>query len=253
MSESSHKSVLALQPRTPVLPGLALAVVLHGAVFGAALFLPQFFDRAPPLRKPIIARMVALGRPRDPHLLPRRDSPPPPAPASARAPGPVAPLAAPAAPKSPGKGPAQPAQKHAPTRQELMQRALARASGRASTEPKDEPDPERAGSATGSAEGSAQSAEEGDAYFTAVHDAILENYLVPSLISERERLFLSATVLAWIGRDGQILKHAFEKKSGNNFFDQALELAIQRTRLPPPPDDLARSLRETGVVLNFRP
>ena len=254
MSESSHKSVLALQPRTPALPGIALAVVLHGGVFGAALFLPQLFDHAPPLRKPVIARLVALGRPRDPRLLPRKESPPPPAPASAAAPGPVSPLAAPAPARAPGKGPAQPAQKHAPTRQELMQRALARASGRASAEPSPEaPDPERAGSATGSAQGSAASAEEGDAYFTAVHDAILENYVVPSVISERERLFLSASVLAWIGRDGQILKHAFQKKSGNAFFDQALDLAIQRTRLPPPPADLAQSLRDTGVVLNFKP
>ena len=86
-----------------------------------------------------------------------------------------------------------------------------------------------------------------------MHDAILENYAVPSVISERERLFLSATVLAWIGPGGQILKHEFQKKSGNAFFDQALELAIQRARLPPPPSDLARSLRDTGVVLNFRP
>jgi colicin import membrane protein/protein TonB len=245
LTESSHKSVLALTARTPALPGVALAVLLHAAVFGAAIYLPRLFDRAPPLRKPIIAHMVALGRPRDPQLLPRRESPPP---ATAPAPG----LAAPAAPKTPGKAPSQP-QKHAPTRQELMQRALARAMGRATSEPKEEPDPERAGSPTGSPQGSAQSAEEGDAYFTAVHDAILENYVVPSVISERERLYLSASVLAWIGPGGQILKHEFQKKSGNAFFDQALELAIQRTKLPPPPPDLARSLRDTGVVLNFRP
>jgi outer membrane biosynthesis protein TonB len=86
-----------------------------------------------------------------------------------------------------------------------------------------------------------------------VHDAILENYVVPSVISERERLYLSATVLAYIGPQGQILKHEFQKKSGNNFFDQALELAIQRSKLPAPPADLAKSLRDSGVVLNFRP
>ena len=247
MNESSYQSVLALQPRTKVLPGAALAVGLHAVVFGAALFLPQLFDRPPPLRKPIIARMVALGKPRDSRLLPRKDSPPPPG--SAAAPGKVAPLAAPA---TPGKGPSQP-QSHAPTRQELMQRALARAMGRATPESKEEPDPERAGSAQGSAEGTAQSAEEGDAYFTAVHDAILEHYVVPSVISERERLYLSATVVAFIGKDGQILKHDLQKKSGNAFFDQALERAIQQTRLPPPPPDLARSLRDEGVVLNFKP
>src|SRR5205085_4604421 len=116
-----------------------------------------------------------------------------------------------------------------------------------------QPDPERAGSEKGSAEGTAATAEEGDAYFTAVHDAILENYVVPSVISERERLYLAATVLAWIGPNGQILKHEFQKKSGNAFFDQALELAIRKTRLPPPPADLAKSLRDGGVVLNFKP
>lgn len=253
MNESSYRSALALEGRTPALPGVVLAVALHVVVFGAALILPQFFDRAPPLHKPIIARMVALGKPRDARLLPRRESPPPAAASSAPAPGPIAPLAQPAAPRAPGKAPSQPAQKHAPSRQELMQRALARATGRASSDSKEEPDPERAGSATGSAEGTAQSAEEGDAYFTAVHDAILENYVVPSVISERERLFLSASMVVWIGPGGQLIKHDLQKKSGNAFFDQALELAIQRTKLPPPPQDLARSLRDTGVVLNFRP
>jgi colicin import membrane protein/protein TonB len=245
LTESSYKSVLAQQARTPALPGVALAVLLHAAVFAAAIYLPMVFDRAPPLRKPIIAHMVALGKPRDPQLLPRRETPPP---AASPAPG----FAAPAAPKTPGKAPSQPA-KHAPTRQELMQRAIARAMGRASPESKEEPDPERAGSPTGSAAGTAQSAEEGEAYYTAVHDAIMENYAVPSVISERERLYLAAVVVAWIGPSGQILKHQFEKKSGNDFFDQALELAIQRTKLPPPPPDLARSLRDTGVLLNFRP
>ena len=243
MSESSHKSLLSLRARTPGLPGFTLAVVLHAVVFGAAVALPRWFDRTPPLRKPIIARMVALGKPRDLHLLPRKES--------------AAPAAAASAPVSvPSKNPSAPSaapRKREPTRQELMQRALARAMGRVSNEPKEEPDPERAGSATGSPVGTAQSAEEGDAYFTAVHDAILENYVVPSVISERERLYLSASVLAWIGPNGQILKHEFQKKSGNIFFDQALEIAIQRTKLPPPPADLAKSLRDTGVVLNFKP
>ncbi|MCA1828631.1 MAG: energy transducer TonB [Myxococcales bacterium] len=233
-------SVLGLQPRTPLAPGIVLAVLLHVVVFGAALVLPKFFDRAPPLRKPIIAKLVALGKPRDPHLLPRKESPPPAAAAS--------PVAVPSS--KPSSAPAP--RKREPTRQELMQRALARAAGK--TEPKtEEPDPERAGSATGSPQGTAATAEEGDAYFTAVHDAILENYVVPSVISERERLYLSASVLAWIGANGQILKHEFEKKSGNAFFDQALELAIQRTKLPPPPAEIAKSLRDTGVVLNFKP
>jgi hypothetical protein len=77
--------------------------------------------------------------------------------------------------------------------------------------------------------------------------------VVPSVISERERLALSASVIAWIGADGRILKHEFQAKSGNTFFDQALERAIEQTKLPAPPPDLARALRDSGVVLNFRP
>ena len=240
MTRSAPRSLLAPEVRTPALPALGLAVLLHAVVFAAALWLPRLFDRARPPRKPIIAHMVALGRPRDPRLLPRKESPPPSA--SAR------PLTAP----STKPEPAAP-KKPEPSRRELMERALAAAAGHATPESREPPDPERAGSATGSAEGTAASAEEGDAYFSAVHDAVLEHYVVPSVISERERLFLSASVIAWIGADGRILKHEFQAKSGNSFFDQALERAIQQTKLPAPPPDLARALRDSGVVLNFRP
>jgi len=242
LSESAPRSLLAPQGRMPAVPAVALALLLHVIIFAAALVLPRLFDRAPPLRKPIIAHMVALGRPRDPKLLPRKESPPPASAASAAPPVPSTRAAPPSAP-----------QRREPSRQEMMDRALARAAGKATPESQEAPDPERAGSAAGSAQGTAASAEEGDAYFTAVHDAILEQYVVPSVISERERLYLAASVLAYIGPDGRILRHVIQKKSGNEFFDQALELAIQKAKLPPPPADLARSLRDSGVVLNFRP
>ena len=241
MIGSAPPSLLAPQSRMPALPAVALAIALHVGVFAAAFVLPRLFDRPPPPRKPIIAHLVALGRPRDPRLLPRKESPPP---SAASRPVPVPSTAA-----APSAAPP----KREPSRSELMQRALARAAGKADTEAREPPDPERAGSPSGSVEGTAATAEEGDAYFTAVHDAILEHYVVPSVISERERLYLAASVLAWIGPDGRILRYEFQKKSGNGFFDQALELAIQKTRLPPPPADLVRPLRDNGVLLNFRP
>lgn len=224
----------------PALPAIGLALALHVGVFAAATVLPRLFENRGPPRKPIIAHLVALGRPRDPKLLPRKESPPPAA--ASRAAVPVPSATAPAAPR-----------KREPTRSELMERALARAAGKAEPETREPPDPERAGSASGSVAGTAATAEEGDAYYTAVHDAILEHYVVPSVISERERLYLAASVIAWIGGDGRILRYEIQKKSGNAFFDQALERAIQQTKLPPPPPDLARALRDNGVLLNFRP
>jgi len=241
-AQTVHRSLLAGDPRIGWLgPGLFLAVALHLGVVAAAFFLPRFLDRAPPRRKPVIAHLVALGKPRDPHFLPRKESPPP---APAVAPASV-PATSDAAPSRPAK--AAPRQ---PTRQELMERALAGAARRSRDE---KPDPDRAGQETGSPEGTAADAEEGDRYFSAVHDAILANYVVPSVISERERMYLSATVVAYIARDGSMVRHVLTKPSGNNFFDQALELAMQRTRLPAPPAELARLLRDEGVELNFRP
>lgn len=252
-----HRSALVATARVSMAPGLALAAGLHGLVLAAAILVPKLFDKPPPLRKPIIATLVALGRPRDKALLPRKEAPPAPAPPAPSSPAPVAPVAPPAPHSKPSMNtpavkPAAPAPR-APTRRELMERALARATGHAETASKEKPDPDRAGQKDGSAAGTAETAEAGEKYFTEVHDAILANYVVPSVISERERLFLSATIVAYIKSDGSLLKHELQKKSGNHFFDEALELAIARTRLPPPPPELAQSLRTEGVALNFKP
>jgi outer membrane biosynthesis protein TonB len=235
-----YSSLLGGDPRIGWLrSGLALAIALHVAVVAGAFYLPRLFDRRPPLRKPVIAHLVAQGKPRDPRLMPRKESAPPaPSPASA---------------SEPEKTDASSSAKALPrqvSRQELMERALASAARHSGGE---KPDPERAGEETGSPQGTAQDAEAGDRYFTAVHDAIQANYVVPSVISERERMYLSATVVAYIARDGTMVKHVLTKPSGNHFFDQALQLAIQRTKLPAPPPELAKLLRDEGVELNFRP
>ena len=235
--QTVYRSLLGGDPRIGWLgPGLLLAIALHAAVVAAAFFLPRLLDRPHALRKPVIAHLVALGKPRDPQLLPRKESEPP---AAASAP------AKPAAPSKAASGPPRQL-----SRQEMMERALAGAARRTQDE---KPDPERAGQETGSPSGTAASAEEGEKYFGEVEDRIHANYVVPSVISERERLYLSATVVIYIGRDGSIVKHVMTKPSGNSFIDQALVLAIQRTRLPAPPSELARLVRDEGLEINFKP
>ena len=235
-----HRSLLRPDPRAGSIgAGLSLAIALHGAALAAAFLLPRVFERRAPLRRPVIAHLVAQGKPRDQSLLPRKESPPPVA---------AAPASVPATKPAP-VAPSKPAARQ-PTRQELMERALAGATRRTSD---DKPDPDRAGEATGSAYGTAASAEQGEKYFGEVEDAIHAHYVVPSVISERERLYLSANVVVYIGRDGSIVKHVMTRASGNSFFDQALELAIQRSRLPAPPLELAKLVRDEGLEINFKP
>jgi TonB family protein len=203
------------------------------------------------LRKPVIAHLVALGKPREANLLPRKESPPPPAASST--PAPSRPEAPASAAKTIPARKANPAPPHAPSRAELMRQALAGATTRSRTSPTEEkPDPDREGSPTGSPEGTSATAEEGDKYFTEVHDAIQANYVVPSVISERERMYLNASVVVYVASDGSIVKSELAKPSGNSFFDQALVLAIQRTKLPAPPPELRRLARD-GLQLDFRP
>jgi colicin import membrane protein len=246
-----YRSLLRPDPRSRGTgAGFAAAVVLHALVIGSAFFLPQLFDKPHPLRKPVIAHIVALGKPREAQLLPRKPSPPPPA--AAEPPSrPEAP-AAPAVKTAPG-----PARKPAPqrtlSREELMQRAIAGATSKRANPAEEKPDPDREGSPTGSPEGTSATAEEGDKYFTEVHDAIQANYVVPSVISERERMYLTATVVVYVAPDGSIVKNVITKPSGNSFFDQALVLAIQRTKLPAPPPELRKLARDDGLELNFRP
>jgi len=236
--QTVYRSLLGGDPRIGWLgPGLALAIGLHAAVVAAAFFLPRLLDRPHAVRKPVVAHLVALGKPRDQRLLPRKESESPAA------------ASTPAATK-----PGAPSKSTAPSRQlsrqELMERALAGAARRTRDE---KPDPERAGQETGSPTGTAASAEEGEKYFGEVEDKIHANYVVPSVISERDRLYLSATVVIYIGRDGTIVKHVMTKPSGNSFIDQALVLAIQRTRLPAPPPELVRLVRDEGLEINFKP
>jgi TonB family protein len=249
-----YRSLLKPDPRSRGSgAGFVAAVALHAGVVGAAFFLPQLLDKPHALRKPVIAHLVALGKPRDAQMLPRRESPPPPAAA------PVAPPSRPEAPAAPAVKSA-PARKpsllppRAPSRAELMQQALAGAASRRRANPTEEkPDPDREGSPTGSPEGTSSTAEEGDKYFTEVHDAIQANYVVPSVVSERERMYLTATVVVYVAPDGSIVKNVIAKPSGNSFFDQALVLAIQRTKLPAPPPELRKLARDDGLELNFRP
>ncbi|MBS2022768.1 MAG: TonB C-terminal domain-containing protein [Deltaproteobacteria bacterium] len=231
----------------------AIAIGLHVVVFGAAILIPRIFWHSTRMQKPIIAKLVTKGKPRDKNLMPTRPEPAPPLPSPRAAiPAPNAPPAPAAKPSKLASNDVKPVPAKKPlSRAELMARALAGVDANVEKDRKERP-VEKEGAEDGSEEGTAASAEEGDQYFAAVQAAILANYVLPSIISETERMTLKATLVAYIARDGTIVRHEFEKRSGNKFFDDALELAIKRSKVPPPPPDREKTVRE-GVALVFTP
>lgn len=234
----------ALGKRDRMWPAVILSIVAHGLIVAWALA-----RRPPPPidldQKPIIAKLVRLGEKRPEDWLPRKDAAPPPAPAPTAAAIAAAPAAPPrpaaAAPKAPPR-PAAPSPAGTPGGTSLssilskVQRQVEEA---------------RYGAPDGDPSGDAGSASEGDRYLALVRSALQAAYVVPATISERERLYLKATVVLLIEPSGRVVDYRFESRSGNPAYDAALERAIKAARLPPPPAEMREQFRRSGFGVNF--
>lgn len=239
--------------------GVGLSVFAHVSVFGGAWL---YANMSPPRlvqEKPIVAKLVRLGTPRDEKLLPRlpKTAPPPkPAPAkpvSVATPAP-APTSAPAPPSPTAK--AEPVAKPDPVadaaaRRQQMMDALAKlapATGATS----DSGDEELPGQTDGHALGTAEDAEEGDRYLGLVVEAIRKNYVLPTTISARERLHLSCVLELKIAASGKIDSFRILETSGNPHFDRAVEASVRQTFLPAPPEGF-RKAYGGGLEIRFKP
>ena len=113
-------------------------------------------------------------------------------------------------------------------------------------------DVEPEGSPDGVDEGTALIAQLGNEYMTKVYTSVKGQYAVPEIISQRERMFLSAVVVITLDARGNIKDLSFEKKSDNQIFDSAIEAAIRRAApFPPPPSELVDKYGSEGIGLEF--
>ncbi len=227
-------------------PTVLVSLAAHAAVVTLAVA----FRPAPIIdleQKPIVARLVRLGEKRPESFLPRKEEAPPP---SAEAPVPVP--GPPSAAPSPEA--AKAAQKPVPTRPgggpNARSDALANALNRIRRD-KTLGQPVY-GDPGGDPEGDSSEGSEGDRYLALVTRALQANYRLPSTLSEKERMFLKATVVLFIEPDGKVSRFRFEKRSGSVAFDDALDRAIRQTRLPPPPTELRERYRSVGLGVLFQ-
>ena len=250
-------SALAQSPllarRDKLWPLVILSLAAHGAVIALAML-----HKPAPLvdleQKPIVARLVRLGEKRPQQLLPRKEeAAPPPAAAAETVPIPAAkPEPAPkpvakAQPTAPAPKP-KPAQRTASAgRGDVLSSVLSRVKReKALSEP-------TYGDPQGDPQGDASEAGDGDQYLALVERSLRESYVLPSTISDRDRLHLKATVVLYLDADGRVLRYAFETRSGDSAFDAALERAIHAARIPPPPAELRQKYRNEGLGVLYRP
>jgi colicin import membrane protein/protein TonB len=206
-----------------------------------------------PGQQPIVARLVRLGEPRPKELLPRKEAPPPPAaeapapaPAPAEAPSPKA-VAVPSAAASAKPAPPKAAAKPGPA-----ERTGKPGGARLSSVLSQLKQELQAGRPDGDLDGDAAEAGEGDQYLGLVVRQLRQGYRLPTTISDRERLFLTGTVVLHIEADGRVSRYELTKRSGNSAFDEALERAVRETRLAPPPPPLRDLYRQTGLEVVFK-
>jgi colicin import membrane protein/protein TonB len=241
------QALSALGRPARIWPALLVSALVHGGLAAWALV-----RRAGPEldygQKPLVAKLVRLGEVKPPQLLPRKEAEgPPPAPA----PSAPAPVVAPHTPptKSALTAPKAKSAPAAPVNGTAGGDSLARVMSRLERDKAAEAP--RWGDPSGDPTGDASEAAEGDRYLALAVRALQENYRVPSTISERDRLHLRATVVLLVEPNGTIRDFRFEKRSGNDSFDAALERAIRATRLPPPPTPMKDAYRRVGLGVNF--
>ncbi|AKU90337.1 TonB family protein [Vulgatibacter incomptus] len=242
-------------------------VILVGFIVGASL--GSCGDGIDSNQKPIVAKLVRLGTPREERLLPRLPTAPPaqqaPKDAAVVTPGQTAPVKpdptpAPPAPTETAKPvavaeaapPKAPAAQQAeapkvPDSKQKMDDIMKRfASGTRAGKPEELP-----GQADGDPMGDAERAEEGERYLALVEQRIKSHYIVPSTIPDAERVRLVAVVTIRVERNGTISSFKISEPSGNGSFDAALESAVKKASpLPPPPDHLLSMLK--GLAVRFR-
>jgi hypothetical protein len=216
-------------------------VVVHGAL-GVFAWYAHAAPAPPTLvsRDLMVTRLVALGKPRDKFWLPRIPVPP-------------RPQAPPPSIKVTDDMLAQAAPKEAPRPEDPevsteMRRALERARKLAETSAPEEP-PE--GSLTGSTAGTTANASEGDAYATAIYEAIRKNWVVPTGLSLGAVAALASEVRVAVSGEGALLEPALSRSSGSDLFDDSCVQAVMMTgKVPPPPAHL-RLQYQGGILLVF--
>ena len=225
-----------------VVGGLA-TVLLHAGAFGMVFYFKRAQAAPPPLQeKYVVARLVRLGKKKNPKHLPDKVMP-----TRATVPKKTVDLSAKAEDK-PQPKPKEEKPEQADT-SDRMRRALdmARDLSDAQREADLEGDP------NGSLAGTATRGNAGDAYITRIADLWNRTWSLPSIIPPDEAQQLYVLVVIRIDETGQVqVPIDLQKPSGNQHFDGSVKNAWRRIgKLPLPPPDRLTAILANGLALKL--
>lgn len=226
----------------PWIVGVSLGV--HVLAFAGVLVAQASKPEAPLVVNAVPVQLVALGKKRDPKLLPRKVEEV----AAARSADGVALDSG----KTPSK--ATPSTKKEPKLSDAAQRLLE--GGSTSSDAKldqatsklDDREGDPSGHISGTTTDPSQAA---SGYQRSILVTLQDNYRLPETIPASQRKFLKAQVLLFIERDGSIARHEFVERHPNDIFMGALESMLRQIKMPPPPPEVADAVRDGGVLVRF--
>lgn len=88
-----------------------------------------------------------------------------------------------------------------------------------------------------------------NAYAGAIIERLRSNWSLPVFLQSKN---LRASVRVYIDGRGNLVRYQFSESSGNDVFDDYVKGAIQRSNpFPPPPEEMVRGLRNSGIEVSF--
>lgn len=87
-----------------------------------------------------------------------------------------------------------------------------------------------------------------NAYAGHVTEELRRNWALPVYLQSQN---LRAVVRIYIGSDGKVTRQTMIKGSGNELFDEYVKGAVNRSKFAPPPEELAKDLRNVGAEVTF--
>lgn len=225
----------------------SLSFFVHAALIVGVVYAQMLKPKTRPMLDSIPVELVRLGKPRDPKLLPRKTAPAVPPPDEGIA----------LDTKNDPKPKAKPEPKKTKPKSEMSdaaRRLLDSAADNRLDDALSKIDEVPEGSPDGDAMGTTTDASRAaNAYQASISRTLKSGYALPQVIPASQRRFLVAEVILYIERDGTIFRYEFVKEHPNKAFMASVETLLKRTKLPPPPRNLATQYRETGVGVRFKP